>query len=418
MYTLDLEIGAEAVLISPTATDSNATITVNGDPVATGTASSVKPLNLGDNTFTVEVTGPNCQSQSYILEVTRASHLTQRAYIKASNTDADDFFGGSVSLYGDTLAVSAPSEDSSATGIDGDQGDNSAEDGGAVYVFRWTGSVWAQEAYIKASNTHENGFFGASLSLYEDTLAVGDETGLSGAVYVFRRTGSIWTQEAHINESEDIGLSNFGGSVSLYEDVLAIGASHDDSGSTGINGDPGNYLAMDSGAVYVFHRTGSIWTQEAYVKPSNTYFENYFGGVVSLHGNILAVGATGESSSATGIDGEQHDYSAINSGAVYVFRRTDDTWTQEAYIKASNPDENDTFGNGVSLYEDTLAVSAYGEDSNATGINGDQLDNSVERSGAVYMFRRTDNTWTQEAYVKASNPNENDTFGGGMSLFE
>ena len=74
-------------------------------------------------------------------------------YFKPANTDASDFFGLMVSLSGDTLAVVAPREASSATGINGNPADNSAPQSGAVYVFVRTGTTWAQQAYLKASNT-------------------------------------------------------------------------------------------------------------------------------------------------------------------------------------------------------------------------------------------------------------------------
>src|SRR5690606_14789625 len=78
-------------------------------------------------------------------------------YVKASNTDTSDWFGWGldISAYGQTLVVSAPAEDSNATGINGDQTSNTSPSSGAVYVFAQTDGVWAQQAYIKASNTEQ-----------------------------------------------------------------------------------------------------------------------------------------------------------------------------------------------------------------------------------------------------------------------
>ncbi len=90
---------------------------------------------------------------------------SQQAYLKASNTGSDDVFGWSLALSGDTLAVGAPSEASSASGIDGNQNDDSAPFSGAVYVFTRSGVAWSQQAYVKASNTGSNDFFGWSLAL-------------------------------------------------------------------------------------------------------------------------------------------------------------------------------------------------------------------------------------------------------------
>ncbi len=103
------------------------------------------------------------------------------------------------------------------------------------------------------------------------------------------------------------------------------------------------------------------------------------------------MGAPHESSGAKGINGNQNDKSAYSSGAVYVFTRRGTAVTQQAYIKASNPGDGANFGSSVALSRDgnTLAVAAYYESSNATGINGNQADRSIPEAGAVYIFTRT-----------------------------
>jgi len=130
------------------------------------------------------------------------------------------------------------------------------------------------------------------------------------------------------------------------------------------------------------------------------------------------VGATGEDSSATVIGGSETDNSATNSGAVYVFTRSVATWTQQAYVKASNTDAGDQFGISVALSGDgnALAVGASLEASAATGIGGNQADNTAADAGAVYVFTRSIATWTQQAYVKASNTGAGDQFGSSVAL--
>src|SRR5262249_25486086 len=130
------------------------------------------------------------------------------------------------------------------------------------------------------------------------------------------------------------------------------------------------------------------------VKASNTGAQDGFGVSVSLSGDTLAVGATGEDSAATGVNGNQADNSTELAGAVYVFARNGTTWTQQAYVKASNSGLLDDFGISVSLSGDTLAVgadfessAATGVDSDPTGVNSDQTDNSAFGAGAVYVFR-------------------------------
>lgn len=136
--------------------------------------------------------------------------------------------------------------------------------------------------------------------------------------------------------------------------------------------------------------SGTLAAAVGYVKASNADSGDYFGVSVALaaDGNTLAVGAIGEASNARGINGDQNDNTAAGSGAVYVFTRSGTAWRQEAYVKASNAEANDQFGSAVALAADgnTLAVGAYYEASNATGIGGDQTDNSAGGSGAVYLY--------------------------------
>jgi hypothetical protein len=367
---------------------------------------------------------------------------SQQAYVKASNTDANDGFGKSLALSADgsTLAVGTEFERSSATGIGGNQTDNSVLRAGAAYVFTRSGTAWTQQAYVKASNTGGNDFFGhdVELSADGDTLVVSaygeasNATGINGvesnnsatsagAAYVFTRSGATWTQQAYIKASNTGANDFFGVAIALSADGnrLAVGARQEDSGATGIDGDQGN-AAGNAGAVYIFDRSMGTWSQQVYIKASNTDINDAFGWSVAISGDgdTLAVGAQREASSATGIDGNQSDNSIMYAGAVYVFRRAAGVWSQQAYIKASNTDVTDVFGDVVALSADgnTLAVGAQFESSNATGIDGNQADNSAPSSGAVYVFRRTVATWQQQAYVKASNTAAGAAFGYGVSL--
>lgn len=292
----------------------------------------------------------------------------------------------------------------------------------------------ALAGYLKAGNPGENDHFGRPVSLShdllaigavgEDSAAIGDPTdnsaSRSGAVYVFRRIESGgWMQEAYLKATHGEANDQFGRAVSLFGDVLAVGADAEDSAATGIDGDPPDDSARDSGAVYVFRRSATgTWAEEAYLKPSNTGAGDHFGWSVSLSGTLLAVGAPFESSSATGVNGDSMNDDAIDSGAVYVFRYGEsETWTEEAYLKASNTGAGDRFGAAVSLSGELLTVGAEEEDSNARGVNGDQADDSATESGAVYVFRRgTGGTWAQEVYLKASDAEAEDAFGASLSL--
>jgi len=347
-------------------------------------------------------------------------------YAKASNTDATDQFGFSVAVSGDgnTLAVGALLEDGGAS------------NSGAAYVFTRSSGGWSQPEYLKASNPGANDNFGFALALSDDgnTLAVSARAQAgSGAVYVFSRSGT-WSQQAFIKASNAESFARFGSGVALSGDgdTLAVGAQSENSAATGINGNQVNdcsttsvNCATSSGAAYVYTRSGAVWSQEAYVKASNTGSNDLFGVSVALSrdGNTLAVGAPGEASGVTGVlTGSVSEATTLNaapgSGATYVFLRTaPGTWSQQAYVKASNTGFNDNFGNSVALSSDgnTLAVGAPFEDSGTTGV-GSTPNESAGDAGAAYVFTRSGSDWSQQAYVKASNTGPNNWFGWALAL--
>jgi len=298
---------------------------------------------------------------------------TQQVALQASNPAVQDFFGSSVGLSADgsTLVVGAPYEDSAATGVGGDQSSNAAADSGAAYVFVRNGTTWAQQAYLKASNAE-----------------AGDEFGTSAA-------------------------------LSADGNTLVVAAAKEDSAATGINGDQVSNAADGSGAAYVFVRAGASWMQQAYLKSSNSEGGDEFAIhlALSADGNTLAVGADTEDSDAQGIGGDQSRNVSPDSGAAYVFTRGGATWSQQAYVKASDPNGSDRFGFNVALSSDgnMLAVGAPNEASSSIGINSSPVL-TTGRAGAAYVFLRNATTWAQKSYIKASNTEAGDGFGVRVAL--
>jgi hypothetical protein len=218
-----------------------------------------------------------------------------------------------------------------------------------------------------------------------------DAGGCSDSAPVFV-SGALAEAVGYLKASNAQEGDRFGTSIALSADggTLAVGASLEAGSATGVGGDEADDGAANSGAVYVFTRSGGGWSQQAYVKASSTGAGDGFGRSVALSadGDTLAVGARAEDSGATGIDGDETDNGAANSGAVYVFTRSAGAWSQQAYVKASNAEEVDEFGSALALSADgnTLAVGAPRESSSATGIGGEQADDSASSSGAVYLY--------------------------------
>jgi hypothetical protein len=316
-------------------------------------------------------------------------------YFKASDTVSGDGFGFDVAMSGDgmTLVAGAPLRDAET---------------GAAYVFFNDGNGWAPQALVEADNADTGDAFSRRVALSQDgnTLAVGarNEDGNSaggpgnndasnaGAVYVFTRSGTVWTQQAYIKAATPVLGDNFGYDVSLSADgnTLAVGARSRDG---------------NEGAAYLFTRSGTSWTQDDELKASVPAASDLFGYSVRLSGDgiTLAVGAIGRDS---------------NAGAVYVFILNGGGWTQQELIQPVIVDSGDYFGRAVSLSTDgnTLAVGAYGNDSNAITIDGEENDNSALIAGAAYIFIRNAGIWTQQAFLKAPNAEADDHFGFALDL--
>lgn len=424
--------------------DSGAAITVNGSAYAAGMKLS---LAEGANPINIVVTAADVKTtRTYTLDITRQSSASfaQAAYVKSLNTQNSDFFGSSVAIDGNLMAIGAIGEDSNSTGVNSfENDDGNADDSGAIYIFvRDSSGVWYPEAYLKPDVVTTQDYFGTSVALSGNILAVGsllEDTSASdsGAVYIFVRDAEgNWSQETRLKSSNP-GIGDlFGNDIALYGNTLAVGAINEDSITSGIDTSPNDTSSnYDSGAVYVFVRDNQgNWSQQAYIKASNAGAGDKFGRV-ALYGDTLAVGAKKEDSTTQGINTTPNDTSAsYDSGAVYVFERNpvDETWSQTAYLKASNAGASDLFG-GVALFNNTLAVSASLEDSNTTGVNSiPNNDGNADNSGAVYIFDKdASGNWSQTAYIKAFSTGTthaldgfggpaatNSSLGGALALYQ
>ena len=361
-----------------------------GDAFGSSVSLDGDQLAVGANQDEGKSNGTTDAGAVYIFQRTGTTWALERKIEDESDgftaLDAEDAFGSSVSLDGDHLAV----------GAHYDRGkNNNTTNAGAVYIFKRTGTTWTLERKIEDGSggftaLDSLDYFGESVSLDGDRLAVGahyddgknNQTSNSGAVYIFKRTGTTWALEKKIQNSSPVSLENddeFGRSVSLDSDRLAVGAYGDDGKNNG---------TLGAGAVYIFKRTGTTWALEMKIDDGSDGFSHLdsndqFGGSVSIDGDRLAVGAHGD-------DGKND--STTDAGAVYIFKRTGTTWSLEKKIEDGSDefrslDSNDRFGHyrSVSLDGNQLAVGAH---------NDDGHDNGASNAGAVYMFDRSETTWT------------------------
>ena len=298
---------------------------------------------------------------------------TQQTKLLGADTAAGDSLGSSVALSGDTAVIGARHDD--------DKG----ADSGSAYVFVRSGVTWTQQAKLTASDGAAGDLFGASIALAGDTVVVGSESdddkgSDSGSAYVFVRSGTTWAQQAKLTATDGTAGDSLGCAVAVSGDSVLVGANSDDA-----------KVAL-GGSAYVFVRSGTTWTQQAKLVPSDTAANDYFGGAVALSGNTALVGASGDDAQVT------------NGGAAYVFVRSGTSWTEQDEITGKNLTASSGFGFAVALDADTALVGAWSQDSSAAD------------AGSAFVFVRSGSIWTQQAELLASDGAASDYFGVAVSL--
>jgi hypothetical protein len=242
----------------------------------------------------------------------------QQAKLVPDDAARWDRFGESVSIDGDTAIIGAYRN--------GDFGPYS----GSAYIFARDGGDWIQQAKLLPDDGEAGDSFGLSVSIDRDTAIVGargdDDFGsYSGSAYIFIRDGGDWIQQAKLLPNDSEAGDSFGRSVSIDGDTAIIGASESD--------DIGSY----SGSAYIFIRDGGAWIQQAKLLPDDGEAWDLFGLSVSIDGDTVIIGATGDDNDGSG------------PGSAYVFERTGVEWIQRAKLRPEFFASGDGFGYSVAL---------------------------------------------------------------------
>jgi len=296
-----------------------------------------------------------------------------QAQLVALDGQPFDELGRSVAVDGDTSVVGAPTDN----GV--------AQDSGSAYVFVRSGTAWSQQAKLVPLDPDFEDEFGSTVALSGDTAAFGvdnaDDLGANGGTaYVFTRAGTSWSQEAKIVPADGAAGIVFGRSIALDADTLVVGAPSDDD------------AGVASGSVYVYTRSGTVWSLQQKLVPADAAAIDFFGTAVAIVGDTLVAGSPFD------------DDGAVNGGTAYVFVRSGTTWTQQDKLVALDAAGGDFLGSSVALDGDRAIVGAGGADPAGDG------------SGAAYVFARTGTTWAQDGKLLPPDGAAGDTFGRSVAI--
>lgn len=321
--------------------------------------------------------GANVDQGSAYIFVNSGTTWTQQAKLVASDGAASAFFGGSVSISGNTAIVGAARHRG-----------GTEYNMGAAYIFVRSGTTWTQQQQITSGQVNHT-YFGISVIVSGDTAIVGilydvSIYGFEGTAFVYTRSGTTWTFQTKLKASDGAFQAEFAVEMAISGDTLAIGSKRADIGSK-----------VDQGAVYIFVRSGTTWTQQAKITSSDGAAYDSFSTSVAISGNDLIVGARGAD---IGTKADQ--------GAAYIFARSGTTWTQRAKLTAADGAANEQFGSSVAISGNVVVVGA----SNA-------LVGAHVFQGAAYVYQKWGTNWRY--YQKLTNSlgaNNYDFFGSAMVI--
>lgn len=303
------------------------------------------------------------------------ANWVQEAKLQPADLKYYDQFGQVVATDGTKVVVGCPGQDGAGT------------DRGAAYVYALSGGTWVEEGKLLPSDPWDYDYFGQSVAISGTAVVVGapreESTGTDkGAVYAFRKSSLFgWVEERKVSASDGANSDQFGSTVVLEGTTLMVGATYRDSG------------AVDAGQVYVLQNSGTSWTEDEVIVPSDPSGYAYFGSAIALRGNLAVIGA-----------GRKDSGGLADSGAAYVFNLVSSTWTESQILTASTLVASDYFGQSVATDGTTIVVGAPGTDLPSSG------------AGAAYSFIARFGTWTVEQRLQGLNVSGGEALGTSVAV--
>lgn len=318
------------------------TVAIDGDTAIVGTTGDV---GTNDN-----------QGKAYVF-VRAGTSWTQQAMLTADDGAAQDFFGTSVAISGDKAVIGATFDD---VGANADQG--------SAYVFVRSESRWSQQIKLTADNGAAFDNLGNCVAISGDTVIVGayfaDVGGNAnqGSAYIFALNDDRWIQEAQFTANTSL----FGNSVAIDGDTAVVGVFGDDIGAN-----------PNQGSAYVYARSGSGWTQQAFLTAADGTANANFGKSVGVSGDTIVIGANSDDVGAN-----------ANQGSAYIFNRANSVWTERKKLINNDGAAIDNFGISAAINGNKVVIGSFSTDIAAlstldgTGNTG----NAGVNQGAAIFF--------------------------------
>ena len=312
------------------------------------------------------------------------------------------------SQFGSAVAIDGPFAVIGARGEDGGSG--------SLYVFQEGDKRWQQEARLKEGEEGRDNLLGAAVAVSDNLMIAGAPratvNGLvdAGTVSLFTLDASgLWRQTARLTADEPGPSDHFGMAVGVWSNSVIVGAWNDDEGGEAV------------GSAHIFIQDGhGWWNHAAKLVPAQVTVEGgseqtapvtaaveegavQVSSVPQQFGLAVAIGKDFALVGAPRLPGTAHQQ-AVEAGAVYVFDKTGQTWTQSLILQPAEKSAGDGFGASIAVWGGFAVIGSPGDDS----LGHD--------AGAAYIFKRSGHSWSQVARLTAADASAGDRFGVSVAM--
>ena len=300
------------------------------------------------------------------------------AYLTPSGAQTNEYFGFSVAADGDYAVVGAYRDYSSGQ----------TSEGAAFIYYRASGNSWSQQARIEASDGVSDLQFARYCDISNDTIVAGT---YKDCAYVFTRSGTSWSQQAKLVSSDLVSGDKFGNDVAIHNDTIVAGAMLRDEGGT-----------FNTGAAYVFTRSGTTWSQQAkLLHNSPAVSDDFSRNSLDVLDDYIAIGV------------QQDDDDGTNSGSVLIFKRTGTSWSYEATLTASDAQASALFG-----YQCKLGYANGTDNTEGYSVLITARDHGSNIEGKAYLFTESGGTWTEQLSFVNSDQQTFSRFGWSADMVD